>query len=73
MSFIKKAYDISRKKVFFCDNDGSLVKIAEKMHINNIVSVIVKEGELIKGIITVIGLLRQMGKRRMLSQQRPRT
>ena len=64
MAFIKKAYDISRKKVFFCETGDSLTKIANTMHMNNVGSVIVKEGDLIKGIITVNGLLRQMSKNR---------
>ena len=62
MAFVKRAYDISRKKVFFCDTNDSLTKIANTMHMNNVGSIIVKEGELIKGIITVNGLLRQMAK-----------
>lgn len=62
MAFIKKAYDISRKKVFFCETGDPLTKIAKTMHMNNVGSVIVKEGDLIKGIITVNGLLRQMSK-----------
>ncbi len=68
MAFIKKAYDISRKKVFFCETGDSLTKIANTMHINNVGSIIVKEGDLIKGIITVNGLLRQMSKNRDASK-----
>lgn len=68
MAFIKKAYDISRKKVFFCETGDLLTKIANTMHMNNVGSVIVKEGDLIKGIITVNGLLRQMSKNRDASK-----
>ena len=62
MAFVKKAYDISRKKVFFCSTNDPISKVAEKMHINNIGSILVKEGDLLNGIITVNGLLRQMAK-----------
>ncbi len=62
MAFIKRAYDISRKKIFFCKSTDSLAKIATIMHTNNVGSIIVKDGDSIKGIITVNELLRQMSK-----------
>ena len=52
MAFIKRAYDISRKKVFTCKTAMPLTNVAEIMHKNSVGSVIVKEGDEVKGIIT---------------------
>jgi len=64
MSFVKKAYDISRKEVFFCRPSQPLTEVAEILHSNRIGSVLVKEGDTLKGIITVNDLLRQMSKKK---------
>ncbi len=63
MSFVKKAYDISRKQVFFCRPAQPITEIAEIMYKNKIGSILVKEGESLKGIITVNDLLRQIAKK----------
>ncbi|MCM2325549.1 MAG: CBS domain-containing protein [Candidatus Woesearchaeota archaeon] len=63
MSFVKKAYDIARKKVFFCDVKDYLPKVAEKMHLNNIGSILVREKDDVVGIITVNDMLRQISKK----------
>lgn len=63
MAFVKKAYDISRKKVYFCSASDSLSKIARIMYKNNIGSILVKENANL-GIITTNDLLRQMSKNR---------
>jgi predicted transcriptional regulator len=70
MVFIKTASDISRKKVFFCDVSTPLTKVADMMHINNIGSVIVNEGDVVKGITTVNGLLKHMSKNRTAADTR---
>jgi len=62
MVFTKRAYDISRKKVFFCNTTDSLNSVADKMHMNNIGSILVKKGGSIKGIITVNDMMRTMSK-----------
>ena len=64
MSFVKRAYDIARKEVFFCKSGQPLTEIAEIMHSNKIGSILVKDGDELKGIITVNDLLRQMSKNR---------
>ena len=63
MTFVKKAYDIARKKVFFCEANETLSNVARRFYTNNIGSIIVKDGEQIKGIITVNDLLRQYPNR----------
>ena len=60
MSFVKTAFDIARKQVFFCYPWQPLTEIARVMHINNIGSILVRDDSGVKGIITVNGLLRQM-------------
>lgn len=62
MVFVKKAHDLARKKVFFCNEKDSLSYVARKMYKNNIGSIIVKKNEVIKGIITVNDLLREVAK-----------
>ena len=62
MTFVKLAYDISRKKVFFCNTNESLANVAKKMHKNNIGSIIVRKDEAIHGIITINDLLKQVAK-----------
>ena len=64
MSFVKTAFDIARKKVYFCEVSDNIAEVAKKLHTNNIGSIIVKDDDLIKGIITVNDLLRQMEKNR---------
>ena len=63
MAFVKTAYDISRKKVYFCSASDLLPDIARTMYTQNIGSILVKEGNELKGIITVNDLLRQMNKK----------
>ena len=60
MGFVKKAYDIARKEVFFCNADDLLVNVARLMHSKNIGSVIVKKDDAIVGIITVNDMLRHL-------------
>ena len=62
MPFVKKAYDISRKKVFFCKPEESLSNVARKMYMNNIGSIIVRKDNAAKGIITINDLLKQVAK-----------
>ena len=52
MASIKTAYDISRKKVYFCSASDLLPDIARTMYTQNIGSILVKEGNELKGIIT---------------------
>ncbi len=60
LGFVKRAYDISRKKVYFCEHNDKLADVAWKMHTNNIGSIIVRKNDKPVGIITVNELLRQM-------------
>jgi len=62
MVIVKKAHDICRKQVFFCNTTDPLTTVADKMHANNIGSILVKQGKVIKGIITVNDMLRTMSK-----------
>ncbi|MBN2368565.1 CBS domain-containing protein [Candidatus Woesearchaeota archaeon] len=62
MTFAKKAYDLARKQVFFCDAGQPLSEIARQMYSKNIGSIIVKEGNRHIGIITVNDMLRAMNK-----------
>jgi len=62
MAYTKRAYDLSRKEVFFCDAKKSISHVAEILHTNNIGSVIITDKDVIKGIITVNDLLRQGAK-----------
>jgi predicted transcriptional regulator len=64
MGFVKTAYDIARKQVFFCDAGQPLVEVAESMHRNNIGSILVKKGEELAGIITVNDFLRLVSSKR---------
>jgi predicted transcriptional regulator len=60
MSFVKKAYDLSRKQVYFCNRSDTLDKVARIMHLNNIGSILVGNNEEVHGIITSNDLLRQI-------------
>jgi predicted transcriptional regulator len=62
VSFVKTAYDIARKKVFFCKPKDPIKDVAKILHENNIGSILVRDEKTIKGIITVNDLLRQMSK-----------
>ena len=65
----KKAYDIARKKVFFCFANDTVPKVADFMQKNNIGSVMIKNkmGK-VMGIITVGDILREVAKRTNLSK-----
>ena len=62
MPYTKTAYDISRKKVFFCNMSDSLSFVAKKMFMNNIGSILVESDDKTIGIITVNDMLRQISK-----------
>jgi arabinose-5-phosphate isomerase len=62
MVIVKKAHDICRKQVFFCNTTDSLAKVAYKMHNNNIGSILVRKDNEIRGIITVNDMMRTMSK-----------
>jgi predicted transcriptional regulator len=62
MGFIKKAYDIARKKVFFCQPKQPLTEIAKMMFDNNIGSVLVRDEKKIIGIITVNDMMRHIAR-----------
>lgn len=62
MSFVKTAYDIARKKVFFCDVEDSINVVARVLYKNNIGSILVKKKDKVEGIITVNDILRQVYK-----------
>ena len=62
MTFIKRAYDIARKQVYFCNAGDSLARVATLMHTHNIGSILVKKDTEVAGIITVNGMLRHMAK-----------
>lgn len=64
MPFVKRAYDIARKKVFFCNSKDYISEVSEKLHENNVGSILVKENEKILGIITVNDILRQISKKK---------
>jgi len=65
MSFVKTAYDLARKQVFFCRTTDKLSRVAERMHKKNIGSILVKKGDVLKGIITVNDILRQISSKRL--------
>ncbi len=67
-SFVKTAYDIARKKVFFCNTRDSLKEVATSLHSNNIGSILVMENNSIKGIITVNDILRQISKNKSMEE-----
>lgn len=60
MGKVKKAYDLSRKNLYFCSKNDRLTTIANLMHSENIGSVLVRDKNRIIGIITVNNLLREM-------------
>ncbi|MFH2020548.1 MAG: CBS domain-containing protein [archaeon] len=62
MSFVKTAYDIARKKVFFCKTTDKISEVARILHYNNIGSILVKDKDKVIGIITVNDMLRQIEK-----------
>jgi predicted transcriptional regulator len=62
MSYVKTAYDIARKTVFFCLPDEKIKEIARQMHTNNIGSILVCSGKGVDGIITVNDMLRQVAR-----------
>ena len=62
MSFVKRAYDIARKEVFYCSEEQPLAEVAGLMHSHNIGSILVRNGKDVKGIITVNDMLRQIEK-----------
>ncbi|MEM2139296.1 MAG: CBS domain-containing protein [Candidatus Woesearchaeota archaeon] len=62
MSFVKTAYDIARKKVFFCNVNDAIKDVANILHTNNIGSILVKDNNSVVGIITVNDILRQVSK-----------
>lgn len=64
MTMIKTAYDISRKQVFFCSAKDPITKVAELLYTNNVGSVLVKEKETVRGIITVNDMLKQIAWKR---------
>lgn len=72
MSFIKTAYDISRKQVFFCNASDPLTKVAEILYSNNVGSILVKDKEDVKGIITVNDMLKQISRKRDTETTRAR-
>ena len=63
MAFVKTAYDIARKTVFFCKPDEKIKEVARQMHTNNIGSILVSTGHGVEGIITVNDMLRQISKK----------
>ena len=62
MGFIKKAYDIARKKVFFCQPKQPLTEIAKILYGNNIGSILVRDDKKIVGIITVNDMMRHIAR-----------
>lgn len=62
MTFVKTAIDIARKQVFYCDANDSISEVARLLHNKNIGSILVKDGETLKGLITVNDMLRQLEK-----------